>query len=130
MVASGLGISVTKVKSVSSKGIGIMERYRKNKSMRKSAGLFCSGKSGSLIALAGEAHRIYTSNKFIFVSHIVALAVAAVITLFAVMWNITALFNPGFIIFYLIFWGMMILSYTQKDSIMRRVRKIIKEYKK
>ena len=130
MVAAGLGISVTKVKSVSSKGIGIMERYRKNKSMRKSAGLFCSGKSGSLIALAGEAHRIYTSNKFIFVSHIVALAVAAVITLFAVMWNITSLFNPGFIIFYLIFWGMMILSYTQKDSIMRRVRKIIKEYKK
>lgn len=130
MVAAGLGISVTKVKSVNSKGIGIMERYRKNKSMRKSAGLFCSGKSGSLIALAGEAHRIYTSNKFIFVSHIVALAVAAVITLFAVMWNITSLFNPGFIIFYLIFWGMMILSYTQKDSIMRRVRKIIKEYKK
>ena len=130
MVASALGISVTKVKSVNSKGIGIMERYRKNKAMRKSAGLFCSGKSGSLIALAGEAHRIYTSNKFIFVSHIVALAVAAVIALLSAMWNITSLLNPGFIIFYLIFWGMMILSYTQKDSIMRRVRKIINQYKK
>ena len=129
MVAAGLGISVTKVKSVNSKGIGIMERYRKNKAMRKSAGLFCSGKSGSLIALAGEAHRIYTSNKFIFVSHIVALAVAAVITLLSAMWNLTSLLTPGFIIFYLLFWGMMILSYTQKDSIMRRVRKIIKEYK-
>lgn len=129
MVASALGVSVTKVKSVNSKGIGIMERYRKNKAMRKSAGLFCSGKSGSLIALAGEAHRIYTSNKFIFVSHIVALTVAAAITLLAAMWNITSLFSPGFIIFYLIFWGMMILSYTQKDSIMRLVRRLIKEYK-
>ncbi len=130
MVAAALGISVTKVKSVNSKGIGIMERYRKNKAMRKSAGLFCSGKSGSLIALAGEAHRIYTSNKFIFVSHIVALAVAAVITLLSAIWNVTYLLGPGFIIFYLLFWGMMILSYTQKDSIMRRVRKLIKQYKK
>ena len=130
MVAAALGISVTKVKSVNSKGIGIMERYRKNKAMRKSAGLFCSGKSGSLIALAGEAHRIYTSNKFIFVSHIVALAVAAVITLLSAIWNMTSLLTPGFIIFYLLFWGLMILSYTQKDSIMRRVRKLIKKYKK
>lgn len=128
-VASALGISVTKVKTVNSKGIGIMERYRANKAMRKSAGVFCSGKSGSLVALAGEAHRIYTSNKFIFVSHIVAQSVAAVITLLAVMWNITSLLGPAFIIFYLLFWSMMILSYTQKDSILRLIKKLIKRLK-
>lgn len=129
MVASALGVSIAKVKTVNSKGIGIMEKYRENKTMRKSAGVFCSGKSGSLIALAGEAHRIYASNKFIFVAHIVSQIVAAVITLFAVLWNINSLLGPAFIIFYLLFWSMMILSYTQKDSILRLIKKLIKKFR-
>lgn len=128
-VSSALGISVTKVKMVNSKGIGIMEKYRENKAMRKSAGVFCSGKSGSLIALAAEAHRIYTANKFLFVVHIASQIVAAVLVLLAVLWNITAFLSPAFIIFYLLFWSVATLAYTQKDSLIKAAKKLIKKIK-
>ncbi|MBR3948244.1 MAG: hypothetical protein IKJ70_02445 [Clostridia bacterium] len=126
-VSSALGISVTKVKMVNSKGTGIMEKYRENKAMRKSAGVFCSGKSGSLLALAAEAHRIYTSNKFLFILHIGSHAVAAALMLLAVLWNITAFMSPMFAIFYLLLWSVATVAYTQKESIVKLTKEIIKK---
>ena len=126
-VSSALGISVTKVKMVNSKGTGIMEKYRENKAMRKSAGVFCSGKSGSLLALAAEAHRIYTSNKFLFILHIGSHAVAAALMLLAVLWNITAFMSPMFAIFYLLLWSVATVAYTQKESIAKLTKEIIKK---
>ncbi len=124
-VSSALGISVTKVKMVNSKGTGIMEKYRENKAMRKSAGVFCSGKSGSLLALAAEAHRIYTANKFLFILHIGSHAVAAVLMLLAALWNITAFMSPLFVIFYLLFWSVATVAYTQKESVIKLTKKLI-----
>ena len=126
-VSSALGISVTKVKMVNAKGTGIMEKYRENKAMRKSAGVFCSGKSGSLLALASEAHKIYTANKFLFIVHIGSHVVAAVLMLMAVLWNITAFMSPAFIIFYLLFWSVATIAYTQRESLMKISKEIIKK---
>lgn len=129
-VSSALGISVTKVKLVNTKGTGIMEKYRENKSMRKEAGVFCSGKSGSLLALAAEAHRIYTANKFLFVVHISSHAVAAALMLLACLWNITSFMSPSFIIFYLLFWSVATIAYTQKESLIKLIKALIKNLKK
>ena len=124
-VSSALGISVTKVKLVNSKGTGIMEKYRENKAMRKSAGVFCSGKSGSLLALAAEAHKIYTAGKFLFIIHIASHAVAAVLILLAALWNITAFLSPLFIVFYLLLWSSATIAYIQKESIVRLIKKLL-----
>lgn len=129
-VSSALGISVTKVKMVNSKGTGIMEKYRENKSMRKEAGVFCSGKSGSLLALAAEAHRIYTSNKFLFILHIGSHVVAAALMLLAVLWNITTFMSPAFIIFYLLLWSTATVAYTQKESLVKLTKELIKKLRK
>lgn len=122
-VSVALGLGVTSVKLVSSKGIGIMEKYRENKSMRKSAGVFCSGKSGSLLSLAAVSHGLYTSNRFIFIIHIVSQIIAAVLMLLAVLLNMTAFFNPLVIIVYLLFWSFVCLAFTQKDSIIKLLTK-------
>lgn len=126
-VSSALGISVTKVKLVNTKGTGIMERYRENKAMRKSAGVFCSGKSGSLLALAAEAHRIYTANKLLFVLHIGSHAVAAALMLLAALWDITAFMSPLFVIFWLLLWSGATIAYTQKESLIKFIKEIIKK---
>ena len=122
IVSSALGISVTKVKTVNAKGTGIVEKYRKNKAMRKSVGVFCSGKSGSLFALAAEAHRIYTANKLLFIIHIGSHAVAAAIMLLAALWNITAFMSPLFAIFYLLIWSVATVAYTQKESVIKLIK--------
>ena len=124
-VSSALGISVTKVKMVNTKGTGIMEKYRQNKAMRKEAGVFCSGKSGSLLALAAEAHRIYTANKLLFILHIGSHAVAAALMLLSVLWNITTFMSPMFIIFYLFFWSAATVAYIQKESVIKLTKKLI-----
>ncbi len=124
-IASALGISVTNVKLVSSKGIGIMEKYRENRSMRKSAGAFCGRNSGSLLALCSASHGIYTSNKLLFIIHIICQIVAAVLMLLCVLSNISAFFAPAIIIIYLISWSVLGIAITQKDILIKFFKNII-----
>ena len=90
--------------------------------MRKSVGVFCSGKSGSLFALAAEAHRIYTANKLLFIIHIGSHAVAAASMLLAALWNITSFMSPLFAIFYLLIWSVATVAYTQKESVIKLIK--------
>ena len=49
------------------------------------------------------------------------------IMLLAVLWNITAFMSPMFAIFYLLLWSVATVAYTQKESIVKLTKEIIKK---
>lgn len=125
-VSVALGLEITSVKLISQKGMAVMEKYKDNKSLRKSVGVFCAKNSGAPLTLVSSAHNIYSSNKFIFIVHIVSQIVAAVLMLLAVLFNMTAFFSPLTIIIYLLFWSALSLAVTQRNSIVKFITSIKK----
>ena len=124
-VSVALGLEITSVKLINQKGMSIMEKYKDNKNLRKSVGVFCTKNSGAALTLVSAAHSIYASNRFIFIVHIISQIVAAVFMLLAVLFNIKVFFNPLAIVLYLLFWSVLSIAITQRSSIIRFVDKLI-----
>ncbi len=126
-VSYALGLSVTNVKIISSKGIGIIERYRGDKSMRKSAGVFCSKKSGSIFSLVTYSYSLYSNNKFLFINHIITQIAAVCLMVLSVLLNMKVFFDPRMIIFYLLLCSAIALALTQREAIVELIKKFKKQ---
>ncbi len=131
-VSVALGLEITSVKLITQKGNAIMQRYKENKDLRKSVGVFCLKNSGAPLTLVSAAHGIYASNRFIFIVHIISQIAAAVFMLLAVLFNMSIFFSPLTIILYLLFWSSVSVAITQRNSIIKFIseRRIFTKWQK
>lgn len=105
-IAKRLGLDAAGVKVLSTKGCGIINEYRSNKAMRISSGLVCTEKSRNLFPLVVGAHRLYVSDKFLFLIHLLGQGIGFLLLVLSYALNMPLFFNPFTIVLLHLLWSV------------------------
>ncbi len=106
-VAEKMRIDGHCIKLISGDGRGIMEEYRRNKSMRALSTLVCARRKKFIFNLAVWAQRFYDADRLVFGANVIGQFLFFVLIIAATFMDIALIYSPITIIFLHCLWGSL-----------------------